>query len=78
VLAADPGVPPLVLVTHHVEEIPPGATHAALVRRGRIVASGPVEAVLASGPISECFGMEVEVHRSEGRWTARAMGPGRG
>jgi len=73
-LAADPGVPPLVLVTHHVEEIPPGATHAALVRRGRIVASGPVQAVLESGRISECFGMEVEVNRSAGRWTARAVG----
>ncbi|MHB1549258.1 MAG: ABC transporter ATP-binding protein, partial [Acidimicrobiales bacterium] len=73
VLAADPAVPPLVLVTHHVEEIPPGATHAALVRQGRIVASGPVGDVLASGPISECFGMRVEVHRSAGRWAARAV-----
>ena len=40
-LAADPAVPPLVLVTHHLEELPPGVTHAALLRRGRLVAAGP-------------------------------------
>ncbi len=33
-LAGDPAVPPLVLVTHHLEELPPGVTHAALLRSG--------------------------------------------
>ena len=40
-LAADPAVPPLVLVTHHLEEIPPGVTHAALMRGARMVGAGP-------------------------------------
>ena len=45
-LAADPTVPPLMLVTHHLEEIPPGVTHAALLRGARLVAAGRVEDVL--------------------------------
>lgn len=71
-LAADPGVAPLVLVTHHVEEIPPGTTHAALLRAGRLVAAGPVADVLAPGPVSAAFGLAVEVERHGGRWSARA------
>lgn len=71
-LAADPGVPALVLVTHHVEEIPPGFTHAALLRAGRIVASGPLEQMLTSESISTCFAARVTVGRREGRWWADA------
>ncbi|MDA8342496.1 MAG: ATP-binding cassette domain-containing protein [Actinomycetota bacterium] len=73
-LAADPSVPPLVLVTHHVEELPPGITHVALVRSGRIVAAGEAAEVLAGGPMSACFGLDVEIGRSGGRWWARAGG----
>src|ERR1700728_4746134 len=54
-LAADPGVPPLVLVTHHAEEIPAGTTHVALLRRGRMIGHGPVAEVLTSASVSECF-----------------------
>jgi iron complex transport system ATP-binding protein len=72
-LAADPATPPLVLVTHHVEELPAGITHAALVRRGRLVATGPVTDVLTTDAVSSCFGIPVTVHRVEGRWTARAV-----
>lgn len=71
-LAADPRAPALVLVTHHVEEIPPGFTHAALLRAGRIVASGPLEQMLTSESISTCFGARVRVGRREGRWWADA------
>ncbi|HXQ61158.1 MAG TPA: ATP-binding cassette domain-containing protein [Acidimicrobiales bacterium] len=71
-LAADPGTPPLVLVTHHVEELPAGITHAALVSAGRLVARGPVADVLTTDAVSTCFGMPVIVQRAEGRWTARA------
>ena len=71
-LAADPAVPPLVVVTHHLEELPPGITHAALLRAGRMVAAGPVGTVLADGPVSEAFGIGVAVERSGGRWSARA------
>ncbi|MDA8274118.1 MAG: ATP-binding cassette domain-containing protein [Actinomycetota bacterium] len=71
-LAADPSTPPLVLVTHHLEEVPPGTTHTALLRRGRVVAAGPVEEVLVAGAVSEAFGLPVEVGRHGGRYTARA------
>ncbi len=73
-LAEDPSVPPLVLVTHHAEEIPPGVTHAALLRGGRLLVSGPIGEVFNSATVSECFGVPVTVARSEGRWTARAVG----
>ncbi len=71
-LAADPAVPPLVLVTHHLEEIPPGVTHVALLRGGRIVAEGEAEHVLTDASVSDAFGVEVAVERRDGRWAARA------
>ena len=73
VLADDPSVPALVLVTHHVEEIPPGMTHAALLHDGRMVAAGPVNEVLTNRAVSDAFDIKVVVQRSEGRWSARAM-----
>ena len=72
-LAADPTVPPLVLVTHHLEEIPPGVTHAALLRGGAMVGSGPVAEVLTGEAVSRAFGVSVVVERSDGRWTARSV-----
>lgn len=71
-LAADPAVPPLVLVTHHAEEIPPGTTHVALVRGGRLLAAGPLEDVLTSATVSDCFGLSVTVGREGDRWWSRA------
>jgi iron complex transport system ATP-binding protein len=71
-IAADPEVPPMILVTHHLEEIPPGITHAALLCDGAMVAAGPAESVLSSESVSAAFGMQVQVERSEGRWSARA------
>ncbi len=76
-LAADPAVPPLVFVTHHLEEIPPGVTHAALLGAGRLVAAGPVEQVLTSETVSAAYGLPVAVERRSGRWTARAALEGR-
>ena len=73
VLAADPSVPPLVLVTHHLEEIPPGVTHAALLRDGSMVAAGPIDAVLTGEAVSAAFGVEVVVERRGGRWSARSV-----
>jgi iron complex transport system ATP-binding protein len=72
-LADDPSVPALVLVTHHVEEIPPGISHAALLRGGRMVAAGPVNEVLTDAAVSSAFGIDVLVRRSEDRWSARAV-----
>lgn len=71
-LAAERDASPMVLVTHHLEEIPPGTTHAALLRDGRLVASGPVGDVLSSGPVAACFGIDVHVDHAGGRWHARA------
>jgi iron complex transport system ATP-binding protein len=73
VLADNPSVPALVLVTHHLEEIPPGTTHAALLRNGRMVAAGPADEVLTDEVVSGAFGIEVAVQRTEGRWSARAV-----
>jgi iron complex transport system ATP-binding protein len=71
-LAAAPDGAPLVLVTHHVEEIPPGITHVALVRAGRLVEAGPASSVLTSTAVSACFDVAVSVQRSGRRWSARA------
>jgi len=71
-LASRTDVPPFVLVTHHTEEIPRGATHAALVAGGRLVAQGRVDDVLTSEAVSACFGVAVTVGRDDGRWWSRA------
>jgi iron complex transport system ATP-binding protein len=73
--AEDPDAPASVLVTHHVEELPPGITHVLLLREGRIVASGLARDVLTAGPLSETFGLELEIERRRGRWSARAVAP---
>ena len=75
-LAADAQGPPLVLVTHHVEEIPVGTTHAALLRQGRMVHAGPVDEVLCSETVSACFDVPVTVTRASGRFSARAAAEG--
>jgi iron complex transport system ATP-binding protein len=72
-LAADPVVPPMILVTHHLEEIPPGVTHAALLRRGGLLAAGPVDEVLTDRAVSDAFGVRVAVERRGGRWAARSV-----
>lgn len=61
-----------VLATHHLEEIPPTITHAALLRDGRPVAAGPIGEVLADEPMTACFGLPIRVEQLDGRWTARA------
>jgi len=70
-LAGDRRSPVLVLVTHHVEEIPRGFTHALLMRDGRVVAAGTLTETLTSEALSETYGMPVVVEESDGRWTAR-------
>jgi iron complex transport system ATP-binding protein len=64
--------PELVLVTHHVEEVPDGFTHAMLLRRGSVLASGPIEDVFTARNLSRCFGVQLEVEHRQSRWTARA------
>ena len=73
VLAGDPAAPALVLVTHHVEEIPPGITHALLLQQGRVVAAGPVDEALTADTLSRTFGLALRLDRTDGRYTARAL-----
>ncbi|MGN6474293.1 MAG: ABC transporter ATP-binding protein [Mycobacteriales bacterium] len=70
-LASDPNGPAQVLVSHHVEEIPSGMTHALLLREGRTVAAGPIASALTSASLSAAFGMPLRVLSHDGRWTAR-------
>lgn len=63
-LAADPDSATLILVTHHVEEIPPGMTHALFMRDGRIIAGGPIEQVMTDVNISAAFGLPLHVSRT--------------
>ena len=71
VLAADPDSPATVLVSHHVEEVPPGFTHALLLRRGEVVAAGPIEEVVTAANLSSTFGMPLLLNHEDGRWSAR-------
>ncbi|MFI5888982.1 ABC transporter ATP-binding protein [Actinoplanes sp. NPDC051513] len=71
-LALDPDSPAMVLVTHHVEEIPPGFTHGMLLREGTIVAAGPLGEVMTADNLTKTFGMPLVVDRFGDRFTARA------
>jgi len=70
--AANPDSPAMVMVTHHVEEIPQGFTHALLLDDGGIVAAGPIGEVLTSENLSTTFGLPIELTASDGRFAARA------
>ena len=71
VLAADEEAPAVVLVSHHVEEIPPGFTHVLMLREGRVVVAGPLERVLTEETLSETFAMSLQLQHADGRWAAR-------
>jgi iron complex transport system ATP-binding protein len=71
-IALDDEAPTTVLVTHHVEEIPVGFTHALLLRRGAAVASGPIDEVLTDDNLTTTFGLDLLVERRGDRWAARA------
>jgi iron complex transport system ATP-binding protein len=71
-LGAAPNPKAVVLVTHHVEEIPPGFTHALLLRTGRVVAQGPLHEVMTASALSDCFDLDLDLDRRDGRWWAWA------
>ena len=77
-IAQDVESPALVLVTHHVEEIPPGFTDVLLLRDGKVVAAGPIEATLTAENLSATFGLELTLERVGDRWSARAVQRPRG
>ena len=64
--------PAIIMVTHHVEEIPLGFGHALLLSQGRITSAGPINEVITSEKLTEAFGLELRVEESAGRFTARA------
>ncbi|WP_371869072.1 ABC transporter ATP-binding protein [Mycobacterium botniense] len=70
-LAADPDAPALVLVTHHVEEIPLGFSHGMLLSEGRVVAAGLLPEVLTAENLSAAFGQAIAVDVIDGRYFAR-------
>jgi iron complex transport system ATP-binding protein len=70
--ASSPASPAIVMVTHHVEEIPPGFTHVLLLDHGKIVAAGPLAEALTAETLTETFGMPIELTETDGRYAARA------
>jgi iron complex transport system ATP-binding protein len=70
-LATAPAAAPVVLVTHHLEEIPPGFTHALVLRRGETIASGAIAETLTDAVLTDCFGVALRVEHRAGRFTAR-------
>jgi iron complex transport system ATP-binding protein len=72
-LAADPTAPPMVVVTHHVDEIPPSFDHGLVLRDGRVLAAGPLASTMTDDILSEAFGLRLRVDsRPNGRLTAFA------
>ncbi|MFF2496053.1 ABC transporter ATP-binding protein [Agromyces sp. NPDC058064] len=71
--AASPSSPAIVMVTHHVEEIPVGFTHALLVKKGGIVAAGPLAEALTAENLGSTFDMKIELTERDGRYAARAV-----
>jgi iron complex transport system ATP-binding protein len=70
--ASQPKSPAIIMVTHHVEEIPRGFTHVLLLSEGKIVSSGPLEEALSADSLTEAFGIDIELTQADGRYTARA------
>ena len=71
--ASSDQAPGIVMVTHHVEEIPRAFTHALLLKEGRVQASGPLADVITAQHLSATFGMEITVEQHDGRFAARAV-----
>src|SRR4051794_3813295 len=74
-LARDPKAPSMIMVTHHVEEIPIGFTHALLLKAGRVIGAGPLASVLTGPQLSATFGLPLVVEQRDGRFTARLALP---
>jgi iron complex transport system ATP-binding protein len=70
--ASHPAAPAIVMVTHHLEEIPAGFTHALVLNQGRIIASGPINHTLTTEKLSEAYGLPLEVTFQSGRFAVRA------
>ena len=73
-IAADLAAPAVVMVTHHVEEIPPHFTDVLLLREGRVVAQGPIELTLTEANLSATIGLDLVLEQHGQRWSSRARG----
>ena len=71
--AQDPTAPATILVTHHIEEIPAGTTHALLLHKGIVAVSGPIAQVITQEHLSAVFGISMSVVHENGRFFARAI-----
>ena len=76
VLAESEEAPVLVLVSHHVEEIPQGFTHVLMLRSGSVVASGKIEQTLTTANLQTTFGMRLDLTIADGRYSARRAAHG--
>ncbi len=76
-LAGDLSLAAIVLVTHHVEEIPAPFTHALVLAAGQAVVGGPIETALSGEALGRAFGLPLVLERRDGRLTARRDGQGR-
>ncbi len=70
--ASAPAAPAIIMVTHHLEEIPTGFTHAMILVNGRVFAAGAIGSTITSEKISEAFGMTLSVDSIDGRYRVRA------
>jgi len=70
--ASAPSAPAIIMVTHHIEEIPKGFTHALILSRGQVYAAGEIEATLTTENISGAFGFGLEVSKDGERFRVRA------
>ncbi len=70
--ASEPKSPAIIMVTHHVEEIPVGFTHVLLLSGGRVVSAGPLAEALTAEALTEAFGLPIELRETDGRFSARA------
>ncbi len=70
--ASEPGSPAIIMVTHHVEEIPLGFTHVLLLSGGRVVSAGPLAEALTAAALTEAFGLPIDLVETDGRFNARA------
>lgn len=71
-LASTPDAAPMVLITHHVDEIPSSFTHCLLMADGTSLHAGPIDEVMTSVNLSETFGLVLDLDRRDGRWVAWA------
>ena len=71
--ASEPNSPAIIMVTHHVEEIPRGFTHVLLLSGGKVVSAGPLAEALTADTLTEAFGLPIELTETDGRYSARAI-----